>query len=119
MIENYQQYQVTQQQLIKFEESLAAAENVQAIDIQAIDPSIHPILWKAQLDGLRSVRDELKAELEEYKAKYKQQVCDAYELLAGSFVEGHLAGRKLLKQVEQECPEALREVDEELEEEMK
>ena len=111
MIENYQQYQTTQQQLIKFEKSLKAA--------QKHTPDIHPLLWKAQLDGLRSVRDELKTELEEYKAKYKQQVRDACTLLAGSFVEGHLAGRKLLEQVEQECPEALREVDEETEESVK
>jgi len=111
MIENYSQYQTTTQQLAKFEKSLEAAESH--------TPDIHPLLWKAQLDGLRSVRDELKAELEEYKSRFKQQVRDAYTLLAGSFVEGHLAGRKLLKQVEQECPEALREVDEELEEEMK
>jgi hypothetical protein len=111
MIENYQQYQVTQQQLAKFEKSLEAAERH--------TPDIHPLLWKAELDGLRSIRDDLKAQVEEYKAKYKQQVCDAYTLLAGSFVEGHLAGLKLLEQVERECPEALREVDEEIEESVK
>ncbi len=109
MIENYQQYQVTKQQFEKFEKSLKELEN------KTPDSNVHPLLWQAQIDGMRSMRDDLRAELQEYKAKYKQQVLDAYELLGGGFIEGHLFGVRMLEQVERKCPEALREVDAEIE----
>jgi hypothetical protein len=112
VIENYQQYRVTKQQLAKFEESVKSLEDTTP------DPEIHPVLWKAQSNGLRIIRDQLKAEVEEYEAKYRRMVYDTYNLLAGSLVYGHLQGVGLLGQVREECPEALGTVDKELEEEV-
>lgn len=49
------------------------------------------------------------------KDDVKQMARDAYTLLAGSFIEGHLKGLELLERAKQINPEAVKEVDAELE----
>ncbi len=63
MIKTERQYHVTRAQAKKFSRALAAVET--AADHQS---EIHPALRKAEVDGLQSQLEDLRAELEEYEA---------------------------------------------------
>jgi len=63
MIKNERQYRVTQAQAKKIEQALA-----QLVENSGKNEEVHPLLWKAQQDGLQSQLSELREELEEYEA---------------------------------------------------
>ena len=64
MIENERQYKITCEAAEKFERALTAIE--QNSDLNS---DIHPVLRKAQEDTIRSVLEELSAELREYELR--------------------------------------------------
>lgn len=68
MIENEQQYRVTKAQVEKFERALD-----QLITHEAERSHIHPRLREAEEESMRSVIDELNAELREYEAHHQPQ----------------------------------------------
>lgn len=61
MIKNERQYRITKAEAEKFERAVA--------DLAAggTRPNVHPLLQKAELDGLRSQLEDLLAELQEYE----------------------------------------------------
>lgn len=61
MIKNERQYRITRSQAAKFESAIAAAG-------KSTSRGIHPVLRKAQVDGMNSQLDDLKRELSEYEA---------------------------------------------------
>jgi transcriptional regulator with XRE-family HTH domain/Zn-dependent peptidase ImmA (M78 family) len=63
MIKNERQYRVTQAQAKKIEQALA-----HLVENSGKSEEVHPLLWKAQQDGLQSQLSELREELEEYEA---------------------------------------------------
>jgi transcriptional regulator with XRE-family HTH domain len=62
MIKNERQYRITKAEAEKF--GRAVAELAAA----GTRPKVHPLLQKAELDGLRSQLEDLRAEIEEYEA---------------------------------------------------
>ena len=62
MIRNERQYRITRAQAGKFRRALADLESAPETR------GVHPLLKKAQIDGLRSQLEDLEAELEEYRA---------------------------------------------------
>jgi transcriptional regulator with XRE-family HTH domain len=61
MIKNERQYRITKAQLASFQSALDGFS-------QHASPDLHELIRKAQEDALRSQRDDLKAELDEYEA---------------------------------------------------
>lgn len=61
MIKNERQYRITKAQAEKFARTIAEVE-------ARPNPTLHPKLRRAQLDGLRSQLDDLKRELHDYEA---------------------------------------------------
>lgn len=66
MIKTLHQYNVTLVQLEKFKQALHDAKE------QGRPSDIHPLLYKAQLEGLESMIGELEGELYLFYAQYKQ-----------------------------------------------
>lgn len=64
MIKNERQYRITKAQMEKFEEAIAQFQ----LPPLTGQNHIHPILKKAEEDGLRSQLEELRFEVEEYEA---------------------------------------------------
>lgn len=67
MIENHQQYQVTRQQLSKL---IAGVQKAPEPSIP--QPNIHPRLLQASQEALQSLIDELKEEIAEYEAPWRE-----------------------------------------------
>lgn len=88
MIENYTQYQATKQQLANF-------------------------IAHGKLTETAAI---LRQEIQEYDERVRQMVYDAYNLLAGRFIEGHLQGIALLEKARRLCPEIVNDVSTETEE---
>lgn len=63
MIRNERQYRITRAQVDRFERALAELGSA-----PAPSPGFHPLLLKAQEDGLRSHLEELTTQLSEYEA---------------------------------------------------
>ena len=61
MIKNERQYRITRAQAEKFERAIAEAR-------MSRSRNVHPVLQKAQLDGLKSQLADLRRELAEYEA---------------------------------------------------
>jgi ribosome-binding protein aMBF1 (putative translation factor) len=62
MIKNERQYRITKSQMGKFEQALADMEHV------GLPEGVHPLLYKTQVEAMRSQRDSLRQELAEYEA---------------------------------------------------
>lgn len=62
MIKNERQYRITKSEAQKF---LSAIDRLES---KLPDPDVHPLLAKAELDGLRSQWQELEEELSQYEA---------------------------------------------------
>jgi transcriptional regulator with XRE-family HTH domain len=62
MIKNERQYRITKSEAEKFERAVVGLAAAGA------RPAVHPLLQKAELDGLRSQLEDLRAELQEYEA---------------------------------------------------
>ena len=89
MIKNQRQYRITRAQAQKFEHAIA--ELVSAPDTQGV----HPVLYKAQIEALKSQLQDLKAELEEYEALRtgQQRVLelDSFDDLPRALVQARIA----------------------------
>jgi transcriptional regulator with XRE-family HTH domain len=62
MIKNERQYRITKSEAQKFRLAIERLENTPP------DPDVHPLLAKAEVDGLRSELEELDEELRQYEA---------------------------------------------------
>jgi len=69
MIENSRQYQVTKEQLAKFQESLEQMSKTPP-------DNIHPRLWQASREGAESKVKDLQEEIAEYEASLHPVVKD-------------------------------------------
>jgi ribosome-binding protein aMBF1 (putative translation factor) len=88
MIKNERQYRITRVQAEKFERTIA--------DVKANpNPSLHPALRKAELDGLRSQFEDLKSELQEYEllqsGKRRSISLDSMEELPKTLIQARIA----------------------------
>ncbi|HZT40878.1 MAG TPA: helix-turn-helix transcriptional regulator [Chthonomonadaceae bacterium] len=97
MIQNERQYRITKAQADKFDKALAQLmASPQTNDLS-------PILRKAQEDSLRSVRDELRMQLEEYDAlrsgKQKVITVDSFSELPRALIQARIAARLSQKQL--------------------
>lgn len=61
MIKNQLQYRIANSELTKFEEAIRKSEA-----IQDVPEGVHPVMWKAQIDGLKSQAETLRREIAEY-----------------------------------------------------
>jgi transcriptional regulator with XRE-family HTH domain/Zn-dependent peptidase ImmA (M78 family) len=71
MIKNQLQYKVSKSQLTKFEEAILTSEQR-----TEVPDGTHPIMWKAQIDALKSQAATLRRELKEYEELTSGQVSD-------------------------------------------
>ncbi len=63
MIKNDRQYRITKAAATKFEEALKQLESSPS----AADPSVHPMIQKAERDAVHSQLEDLRAQLDEYE----------------------------------------------------
>lgn len=63
MIRNEREYRITRAQAAKFERAIA-----ETVSHPHESSDSHPLLWQAQIDGMKSLLDELREELAEYDA---------------------------------------------------
>lgn len=64
MIENERQYQITCEAAEKLDRALTAIERD-----PGLNSDVHPVLRKAQEDAIRSLLEELSAELRDYELR--------------------------------------------------
>jgi ribosome-binding protein aMBF1 (putative translation factor) len=88
MIKNERQYRITKAHAQRFEQAIA--------DLQATPkPAIHPKLRKAELDGLRSQRQDLERELRDYEelrsGKRRAIPLDSIEDLPKTLIQARIA----------------------------
>jgi ribosome-binding protein aMBF1 (putative translation factor) len=88
MIKNERQYRITKAHAQRFEQAIA--------DVQATPkPAIHPKLRKAELDGLRSQRQDLERELRDYEelrsGKRRAIPLDSIEDLPKTLIQARIA----------------------------
>jgi ribosome-binding protein aMBF1 (putative translation factor) len=62
MIHNEREYHITSTEAEKF------ARTIEQVEAECAASTLHPVLYQAQLDALRSQLSDLKEELEEYDA---------------------------------------------------
>lgn len=90
MIKNSRQYRITKAQVRKFENALAAFQQ-----IPAAGESVHPMLRKAQEDAMRSQLEDLRAELAEYDAlrsgRRRVLELDSFEELPHALIQARIA----------------------------
>lgn len=98
MIENDQQYEVTKQQLAKFERALVDLEQ-QPLDS---DPDIHPILAKAQQDAIKSTIEDLNAQIQAYESIRQVQVVVNQDDKKRAYAEIVLAGLDALVAIQKD-----------------
>jgi HTH-type transcriptional regulator / antitoxin HigA len=65
MIENEVQYRITMEQSEQFARALAEFRATPP------DPQVHPLLRKAEEDGLQSMLNDLQTQLAEYDARHR------------------------------------------------
>ena len=73
-IENNQQYQITKDLVVKFQNCLDTMLQEDSQDnfffsTEGIRSEIHPLLIKAQLDAIKSQLEELQTQVKEYENK--------------------------------------------------
>lgn len=61
MIENERQYRLTQAQAVKFEATLRRLQSAPP------NPNLHPDLQQAEIDGVKSILEELREEIAAYE----------------------------------------------------
>ena len=97
MIKNERQYRITKAQADKFDKALAQ------LMASPQTNGLPPILRKAQEDSLRSVRDELRMQLDEYdtlrSGKHKVITVDSFSDLPRALIQARIAARLSQKQL--------------------
>ena len=73
MIQNEEQYRVTQEKEKAFSQLVKRMENGEAHNI----PGEHPIIRQAKLDATRSILEELREELQEWESRPCPDATDA------------------------------------------
>lgn len=88
MIKNERQYRLTKAQADGFDRAMAEATATP-------NPSIHPRLRKAELDGMRSQRDDLRSELRDYEklrsGKRRMLPLASLETLSTTLIQARIA----------------------------
>lgn len=91
MITNERQYRITKAALKKFEKSIAAHEKGQP------PPDVHPRIYKAMGDALRSEAEVLRGQLEDYErlraGRVKQRTLRTLNELPKAIIEARIAAR--------------------------
>lgn len=96
MIKNERQYRITQAQEKKFTE---AAERLRSA---APDENTHPLLRKAEIESLESLRDELRVEIAEYeelKSKRNVPVPESLDDLPRVLIQARIASGLSQRQI--------------------
>jgi transcriptional regulator with XRE-family HTH domain/Zn-dependent peptidase ImmA (M78 family)/adenylate kinase family enzyme len=90
MIKNERQFRITKTQAERFRSA------VRALEAATADAAVHPILRKAEIDGLRSQLADLEAELREYQdlrsGRRKLARVQTFEDLPRALVQARIAG---------------------------
>lgn len=90
MIKNERQYRITKAQIEKFSDALAQLST----SVQS-EPSVHPLLKKAEREAMESQIAELRAQLEEYEALKNGQHAvlelDSLEALPRALIKARIA----------------------------
>lgn len=90
MIKNERQYRITKAQIEKFSDALAQLST----SVQS-EPSVHPLLKKAEREAMESQIAELRAQLEEYEALKSGQHAvlelDSLEALPRALIKARIA----------------------------
>jgi DNA-binding transcriptional regulator YiaG len=91
MITNERQYRITNAELKRFEEALAAQA------AEGPSPDVHPRIHQAMLDAMASERDELHAQLARYddlrSGRVAQRTLNSWRELPIALIEARIAGR--------------------------
>jgi len=89
MIKNERQYRITKAEAEKFERAVAE------LTAKRGRPDVHPLLQTAELDGLRSQLEDLRAEIEEYEdlkaGKRTVLEINSFEELPRALVQARIA----------------------------
>ncbi len=91
MITNERQYRITNAELKRFEEGLAAQAAA------GPGPDVHPRIHQAMLDAMASERDELRAQLARYddlrSGRVAQRTSNSWRELPIALIEARIAAR--------------------------
>jgi transcriptional regulator with XRE-family HTH domain len=89
MITNERQHRISKAEIRRFEQAITHAEGEQPTE------DVHPRLYEAMIDGLRSQLAELRSEVSEYEAlragKIKRRVLSSLLDLPAALIEGRIA----------------------------
>ena len=89
MIENEKQYGNTKSFIDKFTSKIKRMEEKGNVR------GLHPLLFKAQLDGLRSMRDDLQGQIDEYDGRggARQEIysSEAFEIILSSLIRARIS----------------------------
>ena len=88
MIKNERQYRITKAQADRFQRTISDVTSNPT-------PSLHPVLRKAQLAGLKSQLEDLRSEIQEYEAlrsgKRRMIALDSIEELPKTLIQARIA----------------------------
>jgi ribosome-binding protein aMBF1 (putative translation factor) len=88
MIKNERQYRITKAQAERFERTISDVTSNP-------NPSLHPVLRKAELAGLKSQVEDLRSEIQEYEAlrsgKRRMIALDSIEELPKTLIQARIA----------------------------
>lgn len=91
MITNERQYRITNAELKRFEEALAAQAAA------GPSPDVHPRIHQAMLDAMASERDELRAQLARYddlrSGRVAERTLNSWRELPIALIEARIAAR--------------------------